>query len=94
MLQRVKRAARGFRTVKNFVAIAYRRLSKLKNLQQQSHATSRAAAIYHLPCSRKIERNIVSRTSHYMGIPTIIARSDLMIVSPRPVANAFVARRI
>lgn len=32
MLQQVKRAARGFRTVKNFVAIAYLRMSKLKNL--------------------------------------------------------------
>jgi transposase len=34
MLQQVKRAARGFRTVKNFVAIAYLRMSKLKNLPQ------------------------------------------------------------
>jgi transposase len=32
MLQQTKRAARGFRTVKNFVAIAYLRMSKLKNL--------------------------------------------------------------
>ena len=32
MLQQVKRAARGFRTLKNFVAIAYLRISKLKNL--------------------------------------------------------------
>lgn len=32
MLQQVKRAARGFRTVKNFAAIAYLRMSKLKNL--------------------------------------------------------------
>ena len=34
MLQQVKRAARGFRTVKNFIAIAYLRMSKLKNLPQ------------------------------------------------------------
>ena len=34
MLQQVKRAARGFRTVKNFVAIAYLRMAKLKNLPQ------------------------------------------------------------
>jgi transposase len=34
MLQQVKRAARGFRTVKNFVAIAYLRMSKLTNLPQ------------------------------------------------------------
>lgn len=32
MLQQTKRAARGFRTSKNFVAIAYLRMSKLKNL--------------------------------------------------------------
>jgi transposase len=32
MLQQTKRAARGFRTVKNFVAIASLRMSKLKNL--------------------------------------------------------------
>jgi len=43
MLQQTKRAARGFRTVKNFVAIAYLRMSRL------SHATSCAAPIYHLP---------------------------------------------
>jgi transposase len=34
MLQQVKRAARGFRTVKNFVAIAYLRMAKLNNLPQ------------------------------------------------------------
>jgi transposase len=34
MLLQIKRAARGFRTVKNFVAIAYLRMSKLKNLPQ------------------------------------------------------------
>lgn len=39
--------------------------------------------------ARKIERKIVLRTSHYMSIPTIIARSDLVVVLPRPVANAF-----
>ena len=32
MLQQTKRAARGFRTIKNFVAIAYLRMSKLKPL--------------------------------------------------------------
>ena len=32
MLQQTKRAARGFRTIKNFVAIAYLRMSKLKHL--------------------------------------------------------------
>jgi transposase len=34
MLQQAKTAARGFRTVKNFVAIAYLRMSKLKHLPQ------------------------------------------------------------
>lgn len=34
MLQQTKRAARGFRTVKNFAAIAYLRMSKLKHLPQ------------------------------------------------------------
>lgn len=32
MLEHTKRAARGFRTIKNFVAIAYLRMSKLKHL--------------------------------------------------------------
>ena len=32
LLQQAKRAARGFRTGKNFIAIAYLRLSKLKHL--------------------------------------------------------------
>jgi transposase len=32
LLQQTKRAARGFRTVKNFAAIAYLRMSKLKHL--------------------------------------------------------------
>jgi transposase len=31
-LQQAKRAARGYRTAKNFIAIAYLRLSRLKNL--------------------------------------------------------------
>ncbi|WP_229262562.1 LysR family transcriptional regulator [Duganella radicis] len=39
--------------------------------------------------SRKIVRNIVLRTSHYMSIPTIIADSDLVVVLPGPVGNAF-----
>lgn len=34
MLQQTKRAARGFRTVKNFAAIAYLRMSRLKHLPQ------------------------------------------------------------
>ena len=32
LLQQAKRAARGFKTAKNFIAIAYLRMSKLKNL--------------------------------------------------------------
>lgn len=32
MLQQTKRAARGFRTVKNFIAIVYLRMPKLRNL--------------------------------------------------------------
>ena len=32
LLQNAKRAARGFRTSKNFIAIAYLRMSKLKHL--------------------------------------------------------------
>ena len=31
-LRQAKRAARGYRTAKNFIAIAYLRLSRLKNL--------------------------------------------------------------
>ena len=34
LLQQTNTAARGFRTVKNFVAIAYLRMSKLKHLPQ------------------------------------------------------------
>ena len=34
MLQQTKRAARGFRTVQNFVAIAFLRMGKLKHLPQ------------------------------------------------------------
>lgn len=36
MLQQTKRAARGFRTVKNFAAIAYLRMSKLKHLPHRT----------------------------------------------------------
>lgn len=32
LLQQAKRAARGFRTAKNFIAMAYLRMSKLSNL--------------------------------------------------------------
>jgi DNA-binding transcriptional LysR family regulator len=38
--------------------------------------------------ARRIERKIVLRTSHYMSIHSIIADSDLVVVLPRPVANA------
>ena len=42
-LQQAKRAARGYRTAKNFVAIAYLRLSRLKNLP--AHPFSAAATV-------------------------------------------------
>ena len=42
-LQQAKRAARGYRTAKNFIAIAYLRLSRLKNLP--AHPFSTAAAV-------------------------------------------------
>ena len=42
-LQQAKRAARGYRTAKNFIAIAYLRLSRLKNLP--AHPFSAAAAV-------------------------------------------------
>ena len=42
-LQQAKRAARGYRTAKNFIAIAYLRLSRLKNLP--AHPFSPAAAV-------------------------------------------------
>jgi transposase len=42
-LQQAKRAARGYRTVKNFIAIAYLRLSRLKN--PPGHLCSAAAAV-------------------------------------------------
>lgn len=34
LLQQVKRAARGFRTAKNFIAIAHLRMGRLKDLPQ------------------------------------------------------------
>jgi transposase len=47
MLQQAKRAARGFRTARNFIAIAYLRMSKLKHLPANplQPATSRTAGI-------------------------------------------------
>jgi transposase len=42
-LQQAKRAARGYRTAKNFIAIAYLRLARLKNLP--AHPFSAAAAV-------------------------------------------------
>lgn len=41
-LQQAKRAARGFRTARNFIAIAYLRMSKLKQLP--AHPFAPAAA--------------------------------------------------
>ena len=40
MLQQTKTATRGFRTVKNFVAIAYLRMSKLKHLPKNPLSTA------------------------------------------------------
>lgn len=48
MLQQTKRAARGFRTVKNFVAILPSHV-QTKELAHQSDSTGRADPIYHLP---------------------------------------------
>jgi transposase len=42
LLQQAKRAARGFRTASNFIAIAYLRMSKLKHLPLHPFATARA----------------------------------------------------
>lgn len=49
MLQQTTRAARGFRAVKNCIAIAYVRMSKLKTMRQNpmQAATPRRAATYH-----------------------------------------------
>ncbi len=40
LLQQVKRAARGFRTARNFIAIAYLRMSKLKHLPAHPFAVA------------------------------------------------------
>jgi transposase len=47
LMQNAKRAARGFRTSKNFIAIAYLRLSKLKHLPINpfEHAAPRSAGL-------------------------------------------------
>jgi transposase len=42
-LQQAKRSARGYRTARNFAAVAYLRLSRLKNLP--THPFSAAAAV-------------------------------------------------
>ena len=42
LLQQAKRAARGFRTASNFIAIAYLRMSKLKHLPAHPFALARA----------------------------------------------------
>jgi hypothetical protein len=42
LLQRAKRAARGFRTSANFIAIAYLRMSKLKHLPTSPFAPATA----------------------------------------------------
>ncbi|WP_447595358.1 LysR family transcriptional regulator [Aquipseudomonas campi] len=39
-----------------------------------------------------IRRNIVLQTSHYMSVPSIIERSDLVVVLPRTVANLYTHR--
>jgi transposase len=41
-LQQAKRAARGYRTSKNFIAIAYLRLSRLKHLPAHPFAVAAA----------------------------------------------------
>ena len=41
-LQQAKRAARGYRTAKNFIAIAYLRLSRLKHLPDHPFAAALA----------------------------------------------------
>ena len=43
LLQQAKRAARGFRTSKNFIAVAYLRLSRLKHLPAHPFAPAAAA---------------------------------------------------
>ena len=47
LMQNAKRAARGFRTSKNFIAVAYLRLSKLKHLPANpfAHAAPRFAGL-------------------------------------------------
>jgi transposase len=43
-LQQAKRAARGYRTAKNFIAIAYLRLSRLKNLPPHPFSATTAVS--------------------------------------------------
>jgi transposase len=42
LLQQAKRAARGFRTASNFIAIAYLRMSRLKHLPAHPFASATA----------------------------------------------------
>lgn len=42
--------------------------------------------------TRKVERKIVLRTSHYMSVPSVLVDSDLIVVLPRALAEFFVAR--
>jgi transposase len=69
MLQQTKRAALGFRTVKNFVAIAYLRMGKLKHLPgnpmqpAQPLRTTRYRDGRQVPLKNGIEQRNLARLS-------------------------------
>ena len=75
MLRQVKRAARGFRTVKNFVAIAYLRMSKLTNLPQNpmQPAAPLRSTIYRAgrPFPHKMAQSRACCIKRYLGKITL-----------------------
>ncbi|MBU6958987.1 LysR family transcriptional regulator [Pseudomonas sp. CVAP len=62
--------------------------SRLEHLQVRDGSRRQEMFEAHL-AKAGIHRNIVLQTSHYMSVPSIIERSDLIVVLPRTVANMY-----
>jgi DNA-binding transcriptional LysR family regulator len=45
-----------------------------------------------LLANRRIDRNVILTTSHYLGVPPVLAQSDAVAVAPRIVASMFAER--
>jgi DNA-binding transcriptional LysR family regulator len=62
--------------------------TRLEHLQVRDGSRRQEMFEAHL-AKAGIHRNIVLQTSHYMSVPSIIERSDLIVVLPRTVANMY-----